>query len=136
MAFDLDAVIAERDAQTPFTFTFDGTEYSMPSDIGVDVLDLLSEGQVGPALQNLLGAEQWKQISDSPKVLGVAALSSLVEAYVQHVGVGDVGESSASTGSSGSTAGPSNRISPGIIPATPISSVSSADDSPGGDSES
>lgn len=135
MAFDLDAVIAERDAKEPFAFTFDGAEYTMPNDVDVRVIDLLMEGELAGALELLLGDEQWSAIVASPKTLGTAALGDLVTAYFTHVGV-DMGESSASTRSFKSTARPSKLTSPTTIRGPVTNSENSDVASPGDDSES
>lgn len=113
MSFDLDAVIAERESATPFTFTFDGHEYSMPSDVDVRALELLSDSRINDAFELLIGADDWAQIVESPKVLGAAALGALVDAYLKHIGVSDMGESLASTRSLSSTVRPSKRTSNG-----------------------
>lgn len=132
MPFDLDAVIAERSEKPLFTFTFDGAEYSMPSDIDVEVLDLLTEGDAFAAMELLIGADEWAQIVASDKLLGAIALGELIEAYMKHIGIG-LGESSASTRSSRRAARPSKRTSSG---STGSVSVISEPGSPGGDSES
>lgn len=113
MPFDLDKVIDEREAATPFTFTFDGHEYSMPSDVDVRALELLSDARIHEAFEMLIGKDDWAQIVESPKVLGASALGSLIDAYMTHIGVGDVGESLASMRSLKSTARPSKRTSNG-----------------------
>lgn len=129
MAFDLDKLIAEREAVTPFTFKFDDHEYTMPSDIDVEVLEWFARGEIAAGLEELLGAEQWGAIVDSPKVLGAVAMGELFEAYTRHLGVDNVGESLASPRSLRSMARPSKPTSSAT---TESPSPSSDEASPGG----
>lgn len=108
---DLDALEAEE-TDAPFTFKFDGVEYTMPHDIDVRAIAKLDAGLLNEALGILLGAEQWASLNRSPKVFGSKAFQKLLAGYFDHVGI-DMGKSSGSTGSSSSTVGPSKRTSPG-----------------------
>jgi hypothetical protein len=108
---DLDAIIAERQG-FPFTFRFGGAEYSLPPRMDMRALALFTDGKVFDALRTMLGAEQWQQMLDADQVLDDDTLKALLEAYSRHGGA-SLGESSASTGSSASTEGPSKPTSNG-----------------------
>jgi hypothetical protein len=103
-AFDLDAVLGE-----PFTFTFDGEEYALPVDVDWETTKLLTAGEPEEALHRLLGDDQWSRLEESPKVFGTRSFTKLLDAYMEHLGLRDVGESSASSPSSVNTAEQSRR---------------------------
>ena len=99
--FDLDAYLGG-----PFTFTFDGQEYSLPPDVSWKASDLLASGDPKGALRELLGEEQWQRLDASPKSFGPRSFTGLVDRYMKHLGLSE-GESEASPPSSANTAGPS-----------------------------
>lgn len=102
MSFDLDATLG-----LPFTFTFGGDTYTLPSDVDMAALQALRAEEPEKALQAMLGDEQWQRLQESPAVFGVRAWSKLIDAYFTHLGLRNP-ESGASSDSSKSTAGPSN----------------------------
>lgn len=113
MAFDLDALIAQRTAaRVPFTFTFGETEYVLPGSIDLRAAAALSAGKLYDGLQMLLGVTQWERMQASDQVFDGEALRALLDAYMAHTGV-SLGESSASTGSARSTGGRSKPTSNG-----------------------
>jgi hypothetical protein len=109
--FDLDAVAREA-AGEPFRFRFGGEDYELPSHVDIRAIAKLSIGQFYEALQLMLGDEQWQRMLAADAVFDDQTLRSLMEAYAAHSGT-ELGESSASTGSSRSTVRPSKRTSNG-----------------------
>lgn len=92
--FDLDAYLGG-----PFTFTFDGQEYSLPPDVSWNASELLANGKPEEALHELLGDDQWQRLEDSPKVFGPRSFTGLVDRYMAHLGLRE-GEAEASPPSS------------------------------------
>ena len=111
-AFDLDAVLG-----LPFTFTFDGEEYTLPPDIEWSTTQTLTEGKPDVALRRLLGEEQWQRLEDSPKVFGTRSFTAVLDAYTEHLGL-RMGEAEASPSSSENTDGQSRRTSSGTTEST------------------
>lgn len=115
MAFDLDKVIAEgansASKKKPFDFTFDGNTYTLPNEIDVLAIASAADGDLLGALRRLLQADQFEKIKTSSVVFTGTAMSALLDAYFTHVSALTVGESSASTRSSKSTARPSKPTS-------------------------
>jgi hypothetical protein len=73
--WDLDAASAAAKAEAnaaPFVFTYHGTRYEVPSANAwpVEALDLLSEGELGPALRLLLGDDAYRGMVDAGLTLG------------------------------------------------------------------
>jgi hypothetical protein len=108
---DLDAIQNEADDK-PFEFTFGGEQYELPPRMDMRVVAVLTKGQVGEALEMLLGPEQWQRMLHADAVLDERRLSALLAAYTEHTGM-SVGESSASANSSKGTRTPSKRTSNG-----------------------
>lgn len=106
--YDLDAAIREGKAEhdlEPFEFTFNGDTFSLPADFDLSALDLLDAGNLAGAFLRLLGNEQRARLDALPASFGIVALAKVMDAYMVHLGI-DVGELSASTASSVSTAKP------------------------------
>lgn len=97
--FDLDAVIAEREALPDFVIRFGGQEYSCPGEMDLRVLGLMTKGLIGQALDVMLGKDQVAALYRSAGQLPAKTIWSILEAYSQHSGI-DVGEGLASTSSS------------------------------------
>lgn len=122
MSFDLEAAIAEAEGsegpQPDWPFTFDGHEYVLPGQMDIRAIAAISNGRLDDGLRLLLGTEQWDAIQASPKLFSSAMLEKLFEAYTAYTNGSDVGESSASTGSSKSTVRPSKPTSNASIKST------------------
>jgi hypothetical protein len=103
MTFDLDAALG-----LPFTFTFDGQEYTLPPDVDFDTITALQSEHLQDAFAGLLGPEQWQRLDASPKVFGARAFTAVMKEYLTHLGLG-MGESSASPPSVQNTPVPSRR---------------------------
>lgn len=102
-SYDLDAVLAEREEKSPFTFPFDGAKYVLPPRPDIRAAAALSAGRLDDGLRLLLGTEQWDRMQASTKVFDDEALVGLLDAYMAHTGE-DLGKSKASTRSSRNTA--------------------------------
>lgn len=111
-AFDLDALAREADGE-PFVFTFGGDDYELPAQPDIRVAAVAANGQPLELLEQMLGAEQWGRLMESPAVFTPSLLSALLDAYAKHLGLGDVGESEASPSFYRSTVAPSKRTSNG-----------------------
>lgn len=96
--FDLDVLIAEREAVPDFVIRFGGEDYTCPGEMDLRVLSLMTQGMVGPALQRMLGAEQMAQLNKAGGVLPARMMWGILDAYAKHSGI-DVGEASASAAS-------------------------------------
>jgi hypothetical protein len=112
MAFNLDALASEGDGRAVFEFTFGGETYELPPEMDVRAASALSAGRVYEGLGMLLGDVQWSRMQAAEQILTEKMLSALLQEYAAHMGI-DLGESSASTGSSRSTGRPSKRTSNG-----------------------
>jgi hypothetical protein len=116
--FDLDAMLADRQLDRPrFTFRFGGESYSLPPSIDLRAAAAMQAGDLQTGLSVLLGKDQWARLLASDATFDTDALSALMDRYAAYTGA-SLGESSASTGSSGSTGGPSKVTSNGST--TPI----------------
>lgn len=127
--FDLDAVASEAgDAERePFRFRFGGDEYEMPAEFDLLALAAITAGELGDGLRIMLGETQWSRMLRSGAKMDTARFKALFETYSAHVGGTTMGESSASTGSSVSTEGPSKPISNGSTKSgSAMSSVAAA----------
>jgi len=102
--FDLDALDAEADDDVPFEFKFGGEKFSLPPRPDLRAIAAMSEGRLADALRMLLGEEQVKRLDEIDAVFDDRKFLALMEAYAQHAGVGDLGNSRPSSGSSKSTA--------------------------------
>jgi hypothetical protein len=74
-AFDLDAAVAASQGEAtaaPFPFTWKGERYEMPpvGEWPVSALDLLTEGDLGGALAELLGADTYSRLKEAGLTLG------------------------------------------------------------------
>lgn len=101
--YDLDAVIAEREAVKPFTFKFGGESFTLPPRPDMVAATDLSAGRLDEGFKRLFGESQWERIHASEAVLDDVALTALFERYQAHTGM-DLGESKASQNSSRNTA--------------------------------
>lgn len=112
--FDLDALASETtdDEGEPFPFRFGGESYELPPQFPMLALAAISAGELGDGLRILLGNDQWQRMLHAKATFNEKMLKALLEQYSAHVG-SSLGESSASTGSSKSTGGPSKPISNG-----------------------
>lgn len=108
-SFDLDAFIAEA-ADKPFTFTFDGQRYELPSDPDFFVITNFVNGNLLTAFRRLMGDEQFKRMDASAKPFGAKALTELFDRYMKFAGL-SLGKSPASSRSSRGTGRSSNRTS-------------------------
>lgn len=97
--FDLDAIKTDNVEQGPFRFRFGGDEYEMPGTIDLLGTAALTEGKLAQGFARLLGDEQWSRMLASKAVLTADAAKALMDAYAAHLGLGDAGESLASTDS-------------------------------------
>ena len=102
--FDLDALTAEE-AGEPFRFRFGGEMYELPARVDLRMALALEAGRLGETLERLLGPDQWERLQASPAVLDGPAFQALLVKYLGAQGM-TVGESSASSASSGSTVKP------------------------------
>lgn len=120
MAFDLDKLVSEQPSakrKKKFEFTFEGNVYTMPNEIDMLGLRAATTGDVTTAFKRALGPTQYAQIEASDSVLQQSSILELMGAYYEHVGGLSAGESSASSSSLKSTAGPSKRTSRASTPA-------------------
>lgn len=120
MAFDLDKLVSEQTSvkrKKRFEFTFEGKTYTMPNEIDMIGLRAATKGDVATAFKRALGPMQYAEIEASDSVLQQASILELMGAYYDHVGGLTAGESSASSSSSQSTAGPSKWTSRASTPA-------------------
>lgn len=102
--FDLDALLADLDQNRPkFRFRFGGEAYSLPPKVDLRAAAAMQAGDLHAGLRLLLGAEQWERLCAAEATFDQDALTALMERYVAYTGA-SVGESSASTVSSASTA--------------------------------
>lgn len=116
MAFDLNKALAEAPKATVrgkkrFPFVFDGEEFSLPNELDVIALRCVVEGDFVTALQRVLTPAQYRKVVASPTVINGPGLASLFNEYYEHIAGLTPGNSSGSTRSSKSTAGPSKRTS-------------------------
>jgi len=109
--FDLDALAREATGE-PFRFRFGGDEYELPASVDVRAVALLEKGQLYDFMRSLLGPDQWERMLASPARFDNRTFEALIGRYGDHLGM-ELGKSSGSTGSSGSTAPPSKRTSNG-----------------------
>jgi hypothetical protein len=96
--FDLDAVLAEGVAPTPFRFRFGGEDYELPAHVDLRAIAAFDAGRLDDALRLMLGAEQYQRLQRSSAVFDQQAFVALFEAYSEHEG-SNLGESPASTDS-------------------------------------
>lgn len=109
--FDLDKLLDDNEDRDPFAFTWDGEEYELPPVRDMRAIGAIAAGHIYDGLALLLGPDQWVRLQNSPKVLSAAKMRALLDEYNRYVDGLTVGESSASSRSSRSTAGPSRRTS-------------------------
>jgi hypothetical protein len=86
-AFDLDAVIAEREPKPAYEFRFGGEMFTLPAEPDVRALAAFSGGRLDEALRMLLGRAQLERMEAVEAVLDVDALKSLLESYAAHAGL-------------------------------------------------
>lgn len=112
MAFDLDAFIADAE-RAPFVFTFGGVEFTWPGSVDLRVTGRLGDGDLFGALE-LLNRDQHEKFMAAWQghdgILDNKVIQALFGEHAKHAG-SSLGESSASTGSSKSTARPSKPTS-------------------------
>lgn len=94
--YDLDAVIAEREPRSPFTFRFGGEVYSLPAWPDLRAAAALDTGRIYDGLRLLLGAEQWARLQAAEAVFDEDAFVDMYRAYQRHIGAA-LGESGASS---------------------------------------
>lgn len=111
--FNLDALLADRQLDRPrFQFRFGGEAYSLPPSVDLRAAAAMQAGDLQAGLSLLLGKEQWGRLCAAEATFDTDALTGLMDAYLAYTG-STAGESSASTGSSVSTGGPSKPTSNG-----------------------
>lgn len=104
MAFDLDAVIAERKTErTPFEFTLAGETFQLPDELDGPGMLQVNDGDFEGGLTRLLGREGYERIMATGHPLGDVTLDALFGAWADHLGI-DLGEALASAASSNRTA--------------------------------
>jgi hypothetical protein len=109
---NLDALDSEGE---PFPFEFGGEMYELPPQFDLRVGALFADEKPFEALELMLGPDQWRRLLAAPQTLTPNKLQALFAAWAEHSGI-TPGESSASTGSSGSTGRPSKPTSNGSTP--------------------
>lgn len=121
MAFDLDKVIAERTAKEkkrkPYQFKFDEQTFTLPAEVDSIAVRAAAQGDNLTAFRRLLGVDQFEAIAQSPTMLHPTDLEAIMKDYYDFLAGLAAGESSASSTSSRSTAGPSKRTSRATTPA-------------------
>ncbi len=87
-SFDLDAVIAEREREKrePFTFPFDGDDYTLPPSPDIRADSFFAAGNLAEGFRLMFGEEQWAKLVASKKHLDSDAFLALYHAYQQHTG--------------------------------------------------
>ncbi len=112
MAFDLDAFVASQ-GNGPFTFTFGGQEWTWPPLPDIRALAALAKDPPDAitALGFMFHPDDWSRfIDETGGGLTPTVIAKLFDQHAQHCG-SSLGEPSASSGSSRSTAGRSKRTS-------------------------
>lgn len=109
--FDLDALERDTNAE-PFTFRFDGQDYTLPPILDMRAAAHLQEGRLSDCLRTLLGPEQWRRLVEAQATFGFQHLNALLDKYAQHLGM-DLGNLEASSRSSLPTRAPSRPTSSG-----------------------
>lgn len=105
MTFDLDAFIAEKASKAgPFEFTFGGQEFStLTAQPDIRVAALYDRGDIIGCVKAMLGDDEYDRFISQPALLTREGLFEIICRWAAHAG-SSPGESSASTGSSSSTA--------------------------------
>lgn len=114
---DLDAIL-EGEQGLPYTFTYGGQEYELAPQIDMRAIILMQGEEIHEAMRVLLGEEQWDRFKRARTRLTPERFQALMQGYAKHQGVGDMGESSASSSSSVGTGTPSRLTLPGITGST------------------
>lgn len=111
IAFDLDAARAARAEAHGETraFRFGGEEFTLPPECPMDFLERLNADQGGAAIRALLSEDDAARfMAHAPSL---EDLTELVKGVAKAYGIGGVGNSSASNGSSPNGSGRSRRTS-------------------------
>lgn len=110
--FDLDALELEDDGAKPFQFTFGGETFTISAHYDPRAFRRLTTGDLGGALEQLLGAEQFARLDAIDRPFDERHLKALLEKWAEHFGT-TVGEAQASSSSSNGTGRPSKPTSSG-----------------------
>jgi hypothetical protein len=116
MVYKLEAVARDASGEC-WEFDFDGERYELPGDFDMRAAGALADGDLNGGLRLLMGDEQWDRLCQSNKVFGVRAMTDLLNAYCEGIGV-DLGESVAPSRSSRRAVAPSKRTSNGSTGST------------------
>jgi hypothetical protein len=101
-AFDLDAAMAAAEAEAgppvPFAFTWKGERYEIPgvNEWPLDVLDMITAGDLGPGMAALLGEENYARLKASGLTLG--AMNRIFDQVSTVAGFGGLPNSPPPTG--------------------------------------
>jgi hypothetical protein len=94
----LEAIEREADPKA-WHFTFDGDDYTLPSDFDMRAMAAFTGGRLDDAFRILLGPEQWQRMQASPKTFGYSQFEALMKTYSSAIGV-DLEKAQASASSS------------------------------------
>lgn len=85
--FDLDALEVEEENGAPFTFTYKGDTYSMPTAQAMPWQDqmALETATAAESMRLILGDDQYERLSKQP--MSTARMAKLIEAWSKHQGL-------------------------------------------------